>query len=265
MRLKFTQSQLIIPLSFLGLTQSSFGATAQFHYGHNQASQTHQYTNYYPFINTAHPPLSSRRVLLPEDVTEMRFRLIPEGRERASSSSTDSSMQHELIPMKVDLRQTEFEHLSHLIRQAASSNGMISLDMSCRNMHDETIYALMSDLDPVEFQNVVQVDLSGNNLSVEGLESLIPLISNPGFRWLNISDNQIEGEDLFTKFAATGVEKGARITLDEQTRLEFLEKIIWLPRVFFGADDLNENPHGLYITKEVVSRHRMYYGLAPKL
>ncbi|MBA4260308.1 MAG: hypothetical protein C0446_14190 [Chitinophaga sp.] len=270
MRLKFTLSQLIIPLSFLGLTQSSFGATAQFYPdAHSQASQTPQHTSCYAF-STAHPTFYSRTgvVLLSEDVTGMRFRLIPEGRERASSSSSNSSMQHELIPMKVDLRQTAFEHLSHLIRQAASSNGMVELDMSCRNMHDETLDALMSDLDPAVLQNVVQVDLNGNNLSVEGIQSLIPLIANPGFRWLNISDNQIEGEDLFTQFATTrkivesaDVERDNRLILDEQTRLELLEKIIWLPRAFFGVDNPNKNPHGLYITKEVVARHRTYYGL----
>lgn len=269
MRLKFALPQLIIPLSFLGLTQSSFGATAHFHLGtHSQASQTTQHSSYYSTM--AHPSLWIRTGigLLPEDINGMRFRLIPEGRERASSSSSDSSIQHDLIPMKVDLRQTAFEHLSYLIRQAASSNGMLELDMSCRNMHDETLDALMADLDPAVFQNVVCVDLNGNNLSVEGIQSLIPVLANPGFRWLNISDNQIEGEDLFTKFATalkstelTEVERGTRLILDEKTRLELLEKIIWLPRAFFGVDNPNKNPHGLYITKEVVARHRTYYGL----
>lgn len=130
---------------------------------------------------------------------------------------------------------------------------MVELDMSCRNMHDETLDALMSDLDPAVLQNVIQVDLNGNNLSVEGIQSLIPLIANSGFRWLNISDNQIEGEDLFTKFATSqrivesaDVERDSRLILDEQTRLELLEKIIWLPCAFFGANNPNKNPHGLY-------------------
>lgn len=177
----------------------------------------------------------------------------------------------EMCPMRVDLRSTAFERLSDQILQAASSRGLVSLDLSGKLLHDESLEALVESLSGFirqgQLKNIAEIDLSNNELTVEGVQSLIPIIVNSEFKRMNVSSNRLEGSDLFERLgtdAAYGeyVSSEERMLLDPQSRNAVIQKLIWIPRVFFDLRDASGNPSGMYVTPEVIRQHREYYNMA---
>jgi hypothetical protein len=177
----------------------------------------------------------------------------------------------EVCPMRVDLRSTSFERLNDQILQAASSRGLVSLDLSGKQLHDESLEALVDSLsEPIQkgqLKNIAEIDLSNNALTVESVQSLIPIMLNPTFKRLNVSSNRLEGADLFERLGTNAaysdyVSSEDRILLDLPARKDLMQKLIWIPRGFFNPSDKSDNPSGLYVTPEVIFQHREYYNLA---
>ncbi len=170
----------------------------------------------------------------------------------------------EVVPMKVDLRAVPFQDLEKQILQAASSNGMVALNLSGKGLYDDSIESLMYALqDETVWRNIVEISLSDNNISVKGLQSLLPVLEMQGFRILDVSGNCIEGEDIFEKLGTNAAydkysSVDGRVILDRQTHGEIAQKIIWMPSSFFGGE--GQEPTGMYVTPEVINRHRLYYG-----
>jgi|GEM_PF-3176963 len=195
---------------------------------------------------------------------------LPSSKKVCYTTTQSMINQEKRHPMKVDLHDVEFSELNSQVRQAVSSSGVVSLNLSGRKMHDDGLELLIASLHDAislgSLNNIVEIDLSDNELSVEGLQSLLPIIASQGFMMLNISGNRVEGEDLFEKLgtdAAYGeyVLTDGRVILDQQTRQEVLKKIVWMSRAYFDPLDPQKNPQGVYVTPEVIQRHRVYYGM----
>lgn len=171
-------------------------------------------------------------------------------------------------PMPVDLRNTSFETLSEQILQGASYQEGLSLDLSGRQLHEETLEALVESLSDFiahgQLCNIAEINLSNNDLTVAGVQALLPIILNPAFKRMNISSNRLEGSDLFVKLgtdAAYGehVPINERIYLDPVSRNAVIQKLIWIPREFFDPNDASSNASGMYVTPYVIHQHREYY------
>lgn len=173
-----------------------------------------------------------------------------------------------VCPMRVDLQGTSFESLSDQILQAASSQGLLSLDLSGKQLHDESLEALVDSLSEFirqgQLRNIAEIDLSNNQLTIGGVQSLIPIILNPVFQRMNVSSNRLDGSDLFEKLgthAAYGeyVASENRLLLTPESKNAVIQKLIWIPREFFDPDNTSRNPSGMYVSPQVIRQHREYY------
>jgi hypothetical protein len=134
--------------------------------------------------------------------------------------------------MQVDLRSTSFEILRPQILQAASSQGLVSLNLSGKTMHDESLEALFDSLSEFihrgQLKNIAEIDLSYNNLTASGVQLLIPIVMDLNFKRLNISGNDLEGVDLFERLGTEAayddyVSIEDRVLLDTRQRKALMQ------------------------------------------
>ena len=174
---------------------------------------------------------------------------------------------------QIDLAQVKTSELASFLLQneAVEKSEGIVLVLSNKHLYDDGITAIT---DVLMEQSIVPItgkvealDLENNEIGIEGLQALIPFLSLPNVKYVNLSRNRIDGEDLFEKFGrdqaySEYTDPSEKIFLDDQTRNKLLQKIIWIPQSFFDPQDTAKNPSGMYVTPVVIEQHRTYYGLS---
>ncbi len=131
------------------------------------------------------------------------------------------------------------------------------LDFSNNSLDDLCVQSLGSSFKPNVFTgHIVGMNFQNNNIDVEGIEPLVPLIIQDGFEWLQVSFNRVGLEDfdtlrsyIKTKFRKQLSEKAIR---DEEDEDSIIER--WLSKIIF-------TPNTSYLPEPFKSRHEEYYSI----
>lgn len=178
----------------------------------------------------------------------------------------------EILP----LNRVKFSNITNLqdiaceIKRSFLSDKSCEVDFSSSGVHDDWIEIFVEMMLSREMRRYVQniecLNLNNNFIGIYGLQSLIPLLKLNTLKIVDISNTGIDEEQLeiFGSSEAYNqyTPENYRIILSSQDRETLLKKLIWIPKSFFDDQDIKKNPAGIFVTDEVIFRHRKYYKLA---
>lgn len=164
---------------------------------------------------------------------------------------------------------TNMADLSREIRRSLLSDKRCEVDCSFSDLHDEWIEMFTETILSQDMrryvQNMERLNLQGNFIGVLGLQALIPLLKLNTLKLVDVSNTAIDEEQLEAFGSSEAYDQYTsedRIILPVKEREALLKKLIWIPKSFFDPIDKDKNPSGVFVTPEVIRRHRQYFGLA---
>lgn len=165
---------------------------------------------------------------------------------------------------------TNMQDLVGEIKRSLRDDKSYEVDFSSSDLHDDWLEAFVDMMLSHDMRryvgNIECINLNSNFIGIAGLQSLIPLLRLDTLRVVDLSNTAIDEEQLeiFGSSNAYNQHTSERhtIILSDQERETLLKKLIWIPKSFFDAQDRNKNPSGIFVTPEVIRRHREYYKLA---
>lgn len=165
---------------------------------------------------------------------------------------------------------TNMVDLSREIRRSLLSDKRCEVDCSFSDLHDEWIEMFTEMILSQDMrryvQNMERLNLQANFIGVLGLQALIPLLRLNTLKVVDVSNTAIDEEQLEAFGSSEAYDQYTsekdRIILSVKEREALLKKLIWISKSFFDPIDKNKNPSGVFVTPEVIHRHREYFGLA---
>lgn len=166
---------------------------------------------------------------------------------------------------------TDMRAVKETIQRECVTESLFELNFAGKRLHDEWVEAFVEMMlaEPMRpyLTKINRLDLSNNSMTIQGLQALIPLLRLTTLQRVNVASNYISDEDLFEKFGTAAAydeytPASQHVVLTDSEKTAFIQKIIYIEPSLFDSTDSTRNPHGDYITPEVIERHRAYYGFA---
>ncbi len=107
----------------------------------------------------------------------------------------------------VDLHQQRIgcwniqEKVAPALANCTLENSQFSLDLSDNFITDDDVSTLVAVLSDCK-QNLRELNLSNNRLTIEGIKAFVPLLRSEKLQWLNLSINNIGVSDFSTLWKA---------------------------------------------------------------
>jgi hypothetical protein len=165
---------------------------------------------------------------------------------------------------------TNMQDLVGEIKRSLRDDKSYEVDFSSSDLHDDWLEAFVDMMLSHDMRryvgNIECINLNSNFIGIAGLQSLIPLLRLDTLRVVDLSNTAIDEEQLEVFGSSNAYNQHTserhRIILSDQERETIFKKLIWIPKSFIDAQDRNKNPSGIFVTPEVIRRHREYYKLA---
>ena len=141
---------------------------------------------------------------------------------------------------------------------ALKSETLLKLNLSNNYLSDACTERLLSERhnDTGNVHHLAILDLTNNRITRIGLVTLAPLLISNDFKWLVVSSNDFELDDIRSLYSdlrplAHKVQEESDV---DQLLDNWISKVIWVPESF------TEYIHRLPITLSSINSHLKYYG-----